>query len=143
MVNVSLQGAQAGYDKSVNGIDRENAYRLGPGRGAYVSAFRPDGSLKPHWLAQLERLLRAAGQRGMFVNLMYFYHGQAGQFRSTEAIHNAAVNITGWLIAHDFRNLIVDVANEYDLPGPRERFDAENRSGCAYLQYQRQATSSF
>jgi hypothetical protein len=32
MVNVSLQGAQAGYDKSVNGIDRENAYRLGPGR---------------------------------------------------------------------------------------------------------------
>jgi hypothetical protein len=40
------------------------------------------------------------------------------------------VNITDWLIAHDFRNLIVDVANEYDLPGPRERFDAENRSGC-------------
>jgi hypothetical protein len=74
---------------------------------------------------------------------MYFYHGQAGQFRSTDAIHNAAVNITGWLIAHDFRNLIVDVANEYDLPGARERFDAENRSGCAYLQYQRQATSSF
>ena len=113
MVNVSLQGAQAGYDKSVNGIDRENAYRLGPGRGAYVSAFRPDGSLKPDWLARLERLLRAA------------------------------VNITDWLIAHDFRNLIVDVANEYDLPGARERFDAENRSGCAYLQYQRQATSSF
>jgi hypothetical protein len=53
------------------------------------------------------------------------------------------VNITDWLIAHDFRNLIVDVANEYDLPGARERFDAENRSGCAYLQFQRQATSSF
>ena len=31
MINVSLQGAQAGYDKSINGIDRENAYRLGPG----------------------------------------------------------------------------------------------------------------
>src|ERR1017187_1423678 len=97
MVNVSLQGAQAGYDKSVNGIDRENAYRLGPGRGAYVSAFRPDGSLKPHWLARLEGLLRAA------------------------------VNITDWLIAHDFRNLIVDVASEEDLAGPRERFEAEKR----------------
>ena len=122
MINVSLQGAQAGYDKSVNGIDRENAYRLGPGRGAYVSAFQPDGSLKQDWLARLERLLRAADQRGMFVNLMYFYHGQAGQFRSTEAIHNAAVNITDWLIAHDFRNVIVDVANEYDLPGPQWDF---------------------
>ena len=122
MINVSLQGAQAGYDKSVNGIDRENAYRLGPGRGAYVSAFRPDGSLKPNWLARLERLLRAADQRGMFVNLMYFYHGQDEQFRSTDAIHNAARNITAWLIAHDFRNVIVDVANEYDLPGPQWDF---------------------
>jgi hypothetical protein len=118
MINVSLQGAQAGYDKSVNGIDRENAYRLGPGRGAYVSAFRPDGSLKPDWLARLERLLHAADQRGMFVNLMYFFHGQSGQFQSTDAIHDAAINITDWLIAHDFRNVIVDVANEYDLPGP-------------------------
>ena len=50
MINVSLQGAQAGYDKSVNGIDRENAYRFGREKGAYVSAFRPDGSLKPDWL---------------------------------------------------------------------------------------------
>jgi hypothetical protein len=122
MINVSLQGAQAGYDKSVNGIDRENAYSLGPGRGAYVSAFQPDGSLKPDWLARLERLLRAADQRGMFVNVMYFYHGQAGLFRSTAAIHNAAVNITGWLIAKNFRNVIVDVANEYDLPGPQWEF---------------------
>jgi len=122
MINVSLQGAQPGYDRAVNGIDREAGYRLGPGRGAYVSAFRPDGSLKADWLRRLERLLRAADERGMFVNLMYFYHGQSGQFRSTGAIHNAAVNITNWLVAHDFRNVIVDVANEYDLPGPQWDF---------------------
>ncbi len=122
MINVSLQGAQAGYDKAVNGIDRENAYRLGLARGMYVSAFRPDGSLKADWLARLERLLRAADQRGMFINLMYFYHGQDEQFQSTDAIHAAAVNITDWLIAHDFRNVIVDVANEYDLPGPQWDF---------------------
>jgi hypothetical protein len=122
MINVSLQGAQAGYDKAVNGIDRENAYRLGPARGMYVSAFRPDGSLKADWLARLERLLRAADQRGMFINLMYFYHGQDEQFQSTDAIHAAAVNITDWLIANDFRNVIVDVANEYDLPGPQWDF---------------------
>ncbi len=119
MINVSLQGAQAGYEKSVNGIDRENAYRFGPGRGAYISAFRPDGSLKPDWMGRLERLLRAANERGMFVNLMYFYHGQSAQFRSSAAIHTAAINITDWLIVHDFRNVIVDVANEYDLPGPQ------------------------
>jgi hypothetical protein len=33
MIDVSLQGAQAGYDKAVNGIDRENIYRLRPGKG--------------------------------------------------------------------------------------------------------------
>lgn len=122
MINVSLQGAQPGYDKAINGIDRENAYRLGPGKGMYVSAFRPDGSLKPDWLARLERLLRGANQRGMFVNLMYFYHGQDAAFQSTAAIHAAAMNITDWLIAHDFRNVIVDVAHEYDLPGPQWDF---------------------
>jgi hypothetical protein len=122
MINVSLQGAQAGYDPAVNGIDRENAYRLGPQKGTYVSAFRPDGSLKPDWLDRLERLLRAADRRGMFVNLMYFYHGQDEQFESIAAIHRAAWNITDWLVAHNFRNVIVDVANEYDLPGPQWDF---------------------
>ena len=53
MINVSLQGAQAGYDKAVNGIDRENAYHFGSARGTYVSAFRADGSLKPEWLGRM------------------------------------------------------------------------------------------
>jgi hypothetical protein len=123
MISVSLQGAQAGYDKAVNGIDRENGYRYGPEKGTYVSAFRPDGSLKPEWLARLERLLRAADQRGMLVDVMYFYEGQDEQFQSTAAIHNAACNITDWLIARNTRNVIVDVANEYDLPGPQWDFN--------------------
>jgi hypothetical protein len=118
MINVSLQGGHAGYDPEVNGIKRENAYRLGPAKGTYVSAFQPDGSLKSNWLARLQRLLQAANERGMFVNLMYFYQGQDEQFQSTAAIHKAAWNITDWLIAHEYRNVIIDVANEYDLPGP-------------------------
>ena len=122
MIDVSLQGAQAGYDKAVNGVDRENAYRFGREKGTYVSAFRPDGTLKAEWLARLESLLRAADQRGMLVNLMYFYQGQDEQFQSTAAIHRAAHNITDWLIAHNVRNVIVDVANEYDLPGPQWDF---------------------
>lgn len=122
MINVSLQGGQAGYDKAINGIERENAYRFGEARGTYVSAFRPDGSLKPDWLARLERLLRATRQRGMFVNLMYFYQGQDEQFQSIAAIHRAAANITDWIVAHDYRNILVDIANEYDLPGPQWDF---------------------
>jgi hypothetical protein len=122
MINVGLQGAPPGYDRAVNGVDRENSYRYGPAKGAWVSAFRRDGALKPAWLARLERLLRATDERGMIVNLVYFHSGQDEQFQTTAAIHNAARNITGWLAAHDFRNVLVDVADEYDLPGPQWDF---------------------
>lgn len=124
MINVSLQGGNAGYDKKVNGVDRQNGYRYGPDKGTYVSAFRPDGALKPDWLGRLERLVAAADQRGMVVNLMYFYQGQDEQFESTEAIHAAARNITDWLIENNIRNVIIDVANEWDLRGDRWDFDS-------------------
>ena len=122
MINVSLQGGQAGYDKNVNGIDRQNGFRYGPEKGTLVSAFRPDGSLKPDWMARLERLLRAADERGMIVNLMYFYQGQDEQFDSTEAIVAAARGMTDWLIEKRFHNVIIDVANEWDLRGDRWDF---------------------
>ncbi len=124
MIAVSLQGGNAGYEKQVNGIDRQNGYKYGREKGTYVSAFRPDGSLKPEWLARLERLLRAADERGMVVNLMYFYQGQDEQFESSDAIHAAARNATNWLIEKNFRNVIIDVANEWDLGGTRWDFDA-------------------
>ncbi len=124
MINVSLQGAQAGYDVTVNGIDRGNSFRDGPLRGSLVSAFRADGSLKPEWMARLDRLLKAADERGMVVNVMYFYQGQDGVFLSSAAIHGAARSITDWLILHRHRNVLIDVANEYDLPGGRWNFNS-------------------
>ena len=124
MINVSLQGGQAGYDVSVNGIDRGNGFRFGPLKGSYVSAFAPDGGLKPTWMARLDRLLRAADQRGMIVNLMYLYQGQDEVFRSTGAIHGAVRSITDWLILNKHRNVIIDVANEYDLPGENWNFSS-------------------
>jgi len=122
MINVSLQGGQAGFDHQIYGLDRSNGYRYGSEKGTHVSAFRPDGSLKPEWLNRLDRLLAAADKRGMIVNLMYFYQGQDELFESTEAIHRAAREITDWLIARKYRNVIVDIANEWDLRGDRWDF---------------------
>jgi hypothetical protein len=118
-INVSLQGGNPGYSKEANGINRENGARFGRNRGLRVSAFRPDGSLKPEWMARLEKLLRAAGQRQMAVILMYFYQGQDEVLDSPEAIEAAARNATDWLIEKKFRNVIIDVANEWDLLGNR------------------------
>jgi hypothetical protein len=116
-INVSLQGGDPGYLPKVNGISRQNGQKYGPKGGLLVSAFRPDGSLKPQWLARLASLVRAADQRGMVVCLMYFYQGQDEVFDSPGAIEAAARNITDWLIDQKFRNVIIDVANEWDLRG--------------------------
>jgi hypothetical protein len=116
-VNVSLQGGNPGYSAEANGIKRQNAARYGKEGGLLVSAFRPDGSLKPEWLARLERLLKAASDRGMVVCLIYFYQGQDEVLDSPDAIEAAARNITDWLIQKRFRNVIIDVANEWDLQG--------------------------
>ena len=118
-INVSLQGGNPGYEKGVNGIARQNGARFGRGQGLRVSAFRPDGSLKPEWMARLEKLMRAADQRQMVVGLMYFYQGQDEVLDTPEAIEAAARNATDWLIEKKFRNVIIDVANEWDLQGNR------------------------
>lgn len=119
MINVSLQGGSPGEDGRIYGLDRRNGHRYGPGKGIHVSAFRPDGSLKPEWMARLDRLLAATTQRGMVVNLMYFYQGQDEVFESPEAIFAAACNATDWLIEKKFRNVLIDIANEWDLRGDR------------------------
>lgn len=115
--SVSLQGGNPGYDPQVNGIARRNGAKHGSGEGLLVSAFRADGSLKPAWLERLERVIRAADQRGMVVNLIYFYQGQDEVFESDQAIVDATRSITRWIIEKNFRNLIIDIANEWDLKG--------------------------
>lgn len=116
-ISVSLQGGNPGYSAAANGITRQNGARYGKEGGLLVSAFRPDGSLQPEWTSRLERLLRAADERGMVVCLMYFYQGQDEVLDSGEAIEAAARNATDWLIDKKFRNVIIDVANEWDLLG--------------------------
>ena len=116
-INVSLQGGNPGYSAEANGIQRQNGAKYGKEAGLLVSAFRPDGSLKSEWMNRLERLLRAADERGMVVGLMYFYQGQDEVLDTPEAIETAARNATDWLIEKKFRNVIIDVANEWDLQG--------------------------
>jgi len=116
-INVCLQAGNPGYNKEFAEITRERHYRLGPGKGAHISAYRPDGSLKPEWLKRLLRLQRALDKRGMILDLMYFYVGQDEIFENTEAIDHAVVNTTDWLIDNNCRNVIIEIANEHDIKG--------------------------
>ncbi len=114
-ISVSLQGGNAGYNKEFQGIKREMEAKFGQGKGALVSAFRPDGSLKEAWMKRLLRLARELDRRGMILNLMYFYQRQDEVFENTQAIDRAARNATDWLIDNDCRNVIIEIANEHNV----------------------------
>ncbi|MEP7361871.1 MAG: hypothetical protein ABI972_01330 [Acidobacteriota bacterium] len=116
-VNVSLQSGNPGYNKEQPLIKRDRAYKLGPGKGMHTSAFLPDGSLKPAWMARLKRLQTALDKRGMILNLMYFYQSQDEIFPDTASIERATANATDWLIENDCRNVVIDIANEFDIRG--------------------------
>jgi len=108
-IAVSLQGGGPGH-AGADGVPSGET-----GESVDASAFRPDGSLKPDWLGRLEELITAADERGMVVCLTYFHHSQDEIFESPRAMVQGARNITDWLIEKDFRNVIIDVASEWDL----------------------------
>lgn len=116
-VNTCLQAGNPGYNKEVTEITRDRAYKLGPGKGSHISAFRPDGSIKPEWLGRLKRLQQALDRRGMILNLMYFYQGQDEVLQDNEAIKRAVINATDWIIENNARNVIIEIANEHDIRG--------------------------
>ena len=122
-VAVSLQGADPGYSPERNGIVRKSGALYGSQEGTLISAFNSDGSLKPAWTARLDKLLKAADQRGMFVQLTYFQPAQDEALDSPEAIVAASQNITRWLVAGNHRNVIIDVAAGWDVHGEWDHFE--------------------
>ena len=112
-ISVSLQGANAAYERTKH-IKRTRPYKLGPGKGMSMSAFEPDGSLKPRWMERTLRLARELDKRGMVLNLVYFYAYQDEVLRDPEAIDRATVTATDWLIANNVRNCVIEIANEYN-----------------------------
>lgn len=79
------------------------------------SAFHPDGSLRADYFARLEKVIDAADRAGMVVILNYFYFGQEKRFQDEAAIFAAATNATEWLLAKDYRNVMLDVKNEIQI----------------------------
>jgi hypothetical protein len=108
-VTVGLQGGGSVYERDVYG-----KYRM--------SAFAPDGSLKPPYFERLSRVLRAADDAGMVVIVSYFYHVGVARMRhdrgdpegkdDERVLTNAIENATNWLLSTGYRNLLVEVINE-------------------------------
>ncbi len=114
---VSLQGADPGYSPQVNGIARGRSADLDRGAGALISAYHADGSLKSAWVSRLDRLITETNKRGMVMCLILFQQYQDEVLISPGAIVAAARNVTRLLIAQDARNVILDLADAWDMQG--------------------------
>lgn len=116
---VGMQGGDPGYSGTENGVTRGPSADLGEKSGALVSAYNPDGSLKPKWLDRLNKLIQAANSQGLVVCLVLFQQDQDEALASPESIVAAAANVARHLIERNARNVIVDVADAWDEPEGR------------------------
>jgi len=80
------------------------------------SAFRADGSLRAEYLARLARILDRADELGMVVIVGYFYFGQDERLSDEAAVLRAADNATDWLCDKGYANVLVEIANEVNVP---------------------------
>jgi len=78
------------------------------------SAFKADGSLKPAYMARLEKILDRADALGMVPMVGCFYFGQDQRLQDEQAVRLALENAVLWLLKKGYKNVLLEVANECD-----------------------------
>jgi CubicO group peptidase (beta-lactamase class C family) len=101
---LNLQGGMPGYEGAVN------------------SVFNPDGSLRSSNLKRVQRVIAACDRRGAVVILGCYYQRQDQVLKDDEAVRVGVVNVAQWIAASGFRNVVLEIANEFGHPG----FDHRN-----------------
>jgi hypothetical protein len=79
------------------------------------SGIEADGTLRPDYLARLDRILDQADRLGMVVILGYFYFGQDERLKDEAAVIRATDLATQWLIERGYRNVLVEINNECNV----------------------------
>jgi len=79
------------------------------------SAFETDGTLRPDYLARLDRILDRADELGLVVILGYFYFGQDERLTDEAAVLRGTDNATRWLLDRGYRHVLVEINNECNV----------------------------
>jgi hypothetical protein len=96
---LSLQGGYPGYE------------------GAHNTGFERDGSLKSAYLSRAARVIERADALGAVIILGLFYQRQDQHLRDERAIRAAVLNTVDWIRGKGYRNVILEIANEYGHSG--------------------------
>jgi hypothetical protein len=79
------------------------------------SAINADGSLRPEYMARLEKILDKADELGMVAILGIFYFGQDQRLADEDAVKRATDNAIDWLFDKGYRNVLIEVNNECNV----------------------------
>jgi len=79
------------------------------------SAFTEDGSLRPPYMARVERILDEADRLGISVILGLFYFGQDERLRDEQAVVRAVEGAVTWVHDKGFRNVLIEINNECNV----------------------------
>ena len=100
---LNLQGGMPGYEGAVN------------------SAFNADGTLREACLRRVRRVIEACDRSGAVVILGCFYQRQDQVLEDEEAVQAGVINTAKWIQARGFRNVVLEVANEFGHGGFNHR----------------------
>ncbi len=99
---LSLQGGNPGYEGAVN------------------TAFQSDGELREEYLERVERVINEVDRNTGIIILTCFYqrqHSHKLALTGKKAILNALNNTANWGKTKQFRNVVLEVSNEYNHRG--------------------------
>lgn len=99
---INLQGG------SPQGYSREQPW--------HNSAFQANGSLRDDYMNRLEQILDAADELGMASIVGLFYFGQDERLANEQAVVRATENLVDWLLDRRYANVLIEIANEVDVP---------------------------
>lgn len=80
------------------------------------NAFTPIGAIKPTYLDRMQRVLDRMEALGMVAILGIFYFGQDERLSSETAVVAAVDNVARWVLRRGYRNVLLEIANECDVP---------------------------
>jgi hypothetical protein len=100
LISVALQGTNGGF----------------PDVDAGPNAYTPDGRLIPAFARRLERVVRAADQRGMVVLVVLMMPRKDQLLRDEAAVRTAIETTARWLEQRRLRNVMVNLFQEFHHP---------------------------
>ena len=82
----------------------------------YNSAFEVDGTLREDYAGRMARVLDRADELGMAPIVGILYFGQEYRLTDEQAVLAAIDHATDWLLEKHYTNVLVEIANEVNVP---------------------------